>query len=94
MIRPTHNIGTIKTQLEKIAKSKKYKYVYKYQDIRTGEIIWKARIPNYQFVRLFPESVVGNEGEKEAAKAVDLRFIKDGKVPPNNTLKKKVDESK
>lgn len=74
-----------KRKIEKVSKSTKFKYVYKYKDVDTGEVIWKARIPDFQFTRLF----VGEDFEREAAKAVDLRFAKEGKTPPNGVLIKK-----
>lgn len=57
-----------------------YKYVYKYIT-RNGEVFFRARLNTYNWTKHF-------ECPKQAAKAVDLFLIKNGKEPVNLLVKK------
>lgn len=72
-----------KERIEKIGKSEEYKFVLKYKNLNTGELMYKANIPSLKFQSGFVFK------EREAAKLVDLKFIEHQKPAPNNILKRK-----
>lgn len=72
-----------KERIEKLGKSEEFKYVLKYKNLNTGEILWKAHIPTLKFSSGYMQK------EREAAKLVDLKFIENQKPAPNNILKRR-----
>ena len=64
-------------------KASKYTYVSRQKQSRTNKPIWVARIPGGKQ----KEFEYTPEGERSAAKHVDLLLIRAGKEPVNGTLK-------
>ena len=61
-----------------------YKYVYKYVSRKDGEVKWIARF----YSTFNGGNAKGYDTEREAAKAVDVYLLNQGKQPVNILVKK------